>query len=87
MSSSDIQQQTPAAANDRGEKRPNIFVRIIIFIKQVIAELKKVTTPTRKELWNYFLVVLGFVLIMMLFVWLLDQAFGWLSLFVFGSAL
>ncbi|MDO4242095.1 MAG: preprotein translocase subunit SecE [Microbacteriaceae bacterium] len=66
-------------------KKPNFVVRIILFIKQVFAELKKVTTPTRKELWNYFLVVLGFVLVMMAFVWLIDQAFGWLSWLTFSS--
>lgn len=76
-------QKTPAKS---GEKKPNFVLRIVLFIKQVFAELKKVSTPTRKQLWNYFLVVLGFVLVMMVFVSLLDLLFGFLTLFVFGTA-
>jgi len=72
------------AQADRAAKR-SIFGRIKLFIQQVIAELKKVTTPTRKELINYTLVVLAFVIIMMGLVWVLDQAFGWLTVFMFGT--
>ncbi|NLB47996.1 MAG: preprotein translocase subunit SecE [Microbacteriaceae bacterium] len=70
---------------DRAKK--SWFGRIVLFIRQVISELKKVVTPTRKELVNYFLVVLAFVVIMMTLVWLLDQLFGWITLFLFGSPL
>ena len=35
-----------------------------MFVRQTIAELKKVVTPTRKELVNYTLVVIAFVAIM-----------------------
>ncbi len=86
MSSSEVQPVTPVNGDTEGSKKPNFFARIILFIKEVFTELKKVTTPTRKELWNYFLVVLGFVILMMAFVWVLDQAFGWISITVFGSA-
>jgi preprotein translocase subunit SecE len=72
------------AKSDRTAKR-SWFGRIVLFIQQVIAELKKVVTPTRKELVNYFFVVLGFVIIMMALVWLLDQAFGWVTVFLFGT--
>jgi len=74
------------AKADRAAKK-SFFGRIVLFIQQVFAELKKVTTPTRKELVNYFLVVLGFVVVMMALVWLLDQAFGWVTVFVFGTPL
>ncbi|MGD9605911.1 MAG: preprotein translocase subunit SecE [Leucobacter sp.] len=74
------------AKADRAAKR-SFFGRIVLFIQQVFAELKKVTTPTRKELINYTLVVLGFVVVMMALVWLLDQAFGWVTVFLFGSPL
>lgn len=67
------------------EKKLSWFGKIVLFIQQVIAELKKVTTPTRKELINYTLVVLAFVVIMMALVWALDQLFSWLVLFVFGT--
>ena len=51
----------------------------------MIAELKKVVTPTRKELVSFTVVVLVFVIIMMALVWGLDQIFGWLVLYVFGT--
>nr|WP_226824030.1 MULTISPECIES: preprotein translocase subunit SecE [Brevibacterium] len=55
------------------------------FFREVIAELKKVVTPTRKQLVNYTLVVLGFILFMMLLVVVLDLVFGKLVGFVFGG--
>ena len=48
------------------------FARIALFIRQVITELKKVVTPTRKELFSYTAVVLVFVIIMMAIVCGLD---------------
>ena len=71
------------AKADRATKR-NPFARIALFIRQVIAELKKVVTPTRKELLNYVVVVLVFVIIMMAIVGFLDWVFGLLVLYVFG---
>ena len=56
-----------------------------LFIRQVIAELKKVVTPTRKELVSFTVVVLVFVIIMMGIVWALDMVFGWAVLYVFGT--
>jgi len=72
------------AKRDRAERR-NPFARIALFIRQVFAELKKVVTPTRKELVSFTVVVLVFVIIMMALVWGLDQVFGWLVLWVFGT--
>ena len=31
------------------EKKPNVFARIALFIRQVLAELRKVVWPTRRE--------------------------------------
>jgi len=73
------------AKADRAKR--SFFGRIVLFVQQVFAELKKVTTPTRKELINYTLVVLGFVVVMMALVWVLDQAFGWVTVFIFGTPL
>ena len=72
------------AKKDRAARR-NPFARIALFIRQVIGELKKVVTPTRKELVSFTVVVLVFVIIMMALVWGLDQIFGWLVLYVFGT--
>ncbi|MEA9986871.1 MULTISPECIES: preprotein translocase subunit SecE [Subtercola] len=72
------------AKSDRAAKR-NPFARLVLFIKQVIAELKKVVTPTRKELISFTIVVLIFVVIMMALVSGLDFVFSWMAVFVFGD--
>ena len=72
------------AKRERASRR-NPFARIALFVRQVIAELKKVVTPTRKELFSFTVVVLVFVVIMMALVWALDSVFGWVVLYVFGS--
>jgi preprotein translocase subunit SecE len=72
------------AKRERAERR-NPFARIALFLRQVIAELKKVVTPTRRELFNFTAVVLVFVLIMMGLVWGLDQIFSWLVNWAFGN--
>ena len=72
------------AKKDRAARR-NPFSRIVLFIQQVINELKKVVTPTRKELVNYTIVVLVFVVIMMGLVAFLDWIFSFAVLWVFGN--
>ncbi len=72
------------AKRERAERR-NPFARIALFIRQVIAELRKVVTPTRRELFSFTGVVLVFVLIMMGLVWGLDQLFSWLVTWAFGD--
>jgi preprotein translocase subunit SecE len=73
----------PAGGAPR-EKKPNVFARIAMFIRQVFAELRKVVTPTRQELLKYTAVVLGFVVIMMAIVYGLDVLFVWITAYVFG---
>jgi preprotein translocase subunit SecE len=74
-----------ATSGAQREKKPNVFARIVIFIRQVFAELRKVVTPTRKELLKFTAVVLGFVVVMMAVVYGLDVLFVWLTTVVFGS--
>jgi preprotein translocase subunit SecE len=62
------------AKADRAATR-NIFGRIILFFKQVLAELRKVTKPTYRELLNYTGVVLAFVALVMLILSGLDYVF------------
>ena len=66
------------------EKKPGVFSRIALFIRQVLGELRKVITPTRQELLKYTAVVLGFVVVMMAIVYGLDVLFVWLTAYVFG---
>lgn len=73
-----------SAKKERAERR-NPFGRIALFIRQVFGELKKVVTPTRKELFSYTAVVLVFVVVMMALVTGLDYGFGWLVSYVFGD--
>ena len=76
---------TPATAADRGERKKSIFGRIAQFMREVVIELRKVVTPTRKELVTYTSVVLVFVIIMMTLISGLDVVIGTLTGFVFGN--
>ncbi|ANP71273.1 preprotein translocase subunit SecE [Cryobacterium adonitolivorans] len=67
------------------ETKRGPFARVSLFIKQVLAELRKVVTPTRKELLSYTGVVLIFVVIMMALVSALDWVFALVVTYVFGT--
>ena len=72
------------AKMDRAQKR-GPFARIALFLRQVMVELRKVITPTRKELFNYTGVVLVFVVFMMAIVSVLDLLFGTGVGYLFGN--
>ena len=74
-----------AVAKLERQARRGPFARIALFLRQVVAELKKVVTPTWRELVTYTGVVLGFVVVMMAIVYVLDIAFGALVVAVFGG--
>jgi preprotein translocase subunit SecE len=61
------------------------IARMRLFLRQVVAELKKVVRPTRTELITYTSVVLVFVLAVMTYVSVLDFGFGKLVLWLFGG--
>lgn len=62
----------PAKKKDKEKKG----LRLIRFFKEVFGELKKLTWPTPKELANYTLTVIAFVLVMAVVIGLLDFLFG-----------
>ena len=62
-----------------------LFARLVLFVRQVVAELRKVIWPTRKELVTYTSVVLVFVVVMVSVVSLFDFAFTKAVLAVFGK--
>ncbi|MCI1219511.1 MAG: preprotein translocase subunit SecE [Bifidobacterium sp.] len=64
--------------------RPNVFMRIGLFIKQIIDELRKVVSPTSKELLAWSFAVFVFVLFLMLIVTGMDLGLGKLMLWIFG---
>jgi preprotein translocase subunit SecE len=83
------------AAGGRGGKRPGGFRRLgtwissrpgatALYWRQVIAELRKVIWPTRKELITYTTVVVVFVTVMTTIVSMLDIGFAKAVLQVFG---
>ncbi len=59
------------------------FAALILFFKQVLGEIGKVTRPTWPELRNYTFVVLAFVAVVMVVISLLDWGFYYLVQFAF----
>ncbi|MBO0816509.1 MAG: preprotein translocase subunit SecE [Actinobacteria bacterium] len=55
-----------------------------LFLRQVMAELRKVIWPTRRELRTYTVVALVFVLVMVVIVTSLDYGFTKLVFWAFG---
>jgi preprotein translocase subunit SecE len=75
-----------SAANKSKPGRPAKADRTTpaLFVRQVVAELRKVIWPTRKELVTYTTVSLVFILVMVAIVTSLDYGFTKLVLLVFG---
>jgi preprotein translocase subunit SecE len=61
-----------------------VLGRFALFVRQVVAELRKVIWPTRKELIAYTVVVLVFVAAMAGIVAVLDYVFTQGVLAIFG---
>nr|WP_230415103.1 preprotein translocase subunit SecE [Micromonospora tarapacensis] len=62
-----------------------LFGRLARFVREVVAELRKVIWPTRKELLTYTAVVIAFVTVMLTIVAVLDYGFAKGVLWVFGN--
>ena len=58
------------------QKIGNFFKGLGKYFKEVIAEVKKLTWPTKKEVLNYTLAVIVFCGLMAIIIGLLDLAFG-----------
>jgi len=72
-------------ARTKGDKKPSVYARFVLFLRQIIAELKKVVTPTRQELINYTIVVLVFVAVVMAFITGIDFGIGKLMFWLFAK--
>lgn len=70
---------------DLEDRGPGIFGRFGRFVREVVAELRKVIWPTRKDLVVYATVVIVFVAIMLTIVGSLDWAFARAVLWVFSG--
>jgi preprotein translocase subunit SecE len=72
-------------AKPKKEAKPGMIARFRLFLRQVMAELRKVIWPTRKELIDYTVVVLIFVVIMAAILALYDFSFAKAVFFIFGE--
>ena len=90
LESDDSQAESPRAKKELKKQQKadgtykGVFKRMALFFRQVVAELRKVIWPTRKELLSYTWIVLIFVLIMGAYIGVLDFIFTKGVLFVFG---
>ncbi|MDT8909811.1 preprotein translocase subunit SecE [Amycolatopsis sp. PS_44_ISF1] len=75
---------TPTPKRDQKAKKPSVFARIVRFIREVWAELRKVIWPNRKQMVTYTAVVLVFVVFMVALVSGLDLGFKQVIGLVFG---
>ncbi len=62
----------PTPTRDRKESGPGLFGRFFRFMREVVAELRKVIWPTRKQMITYTAVVLVFVAFMVALIAALD---------------
>lgn len=83
----DSDTKTKSGKTDKPEtsRRGGPISRLTRFVREVIAELRKVIWPTRKELLTYTVVVVFFVAVMLTIIGLLDFGFARAMLWVFGS--
>jgi len=70
---------------DARPARASVVQRLVRFLREVVAELRKVIWPTRRQLVTYTLVVLVFVSFMIALVAGLDLVFQRAMLFLFGA--
>ena len=65
-------------------QRANVFERVGLWWRQIVAELRKVIWPTRKELVTYTIVTLIFSVIMIMIVFAVDYFANWSVLKIWG---
>ncbi|WP_156688226.1 preprotein translocase subunit SecE [Mycobacterium sp. Marseille-P9652] len=73
-----------AKARKPGDRPANPFVFVYNYLKQVVAEMRKVIWPNRKQMLTYTSVVLVFLAFMVALVGLADFGLTKLVLLVFG---
>ena len=71
-------------ASKSGEPSNNPIVYVFNYLRQVVAELRKVIWPNRKQMGSYTSVVLAFLVFMVTLIGLVDLGLAKLVLLVFG---
>lgn len=79
-----VKKAAPTAKQADAKKKAAKRTGPVTFVKQSIGELKKVVWPSGEQTWQYFVVVLIFVLFIMAVVAGLDALFGWILLKLLG---
>jgi preprotein translocase subunit SecE len=82
--SSPVKGSATAARDVSREKRLSLFARLRRFLREVVAELRKVIWPARNQMVTYTIVVIVFVVIMVTITALLDVLFAKGVLSIFG---
>jgi len=80
----DTRGATATPERGRAAKKKPLPARITLFYRQVIAELRKVIWPTRKELVTYTTVLMVFVCVVIAYITVLDFFFSKGILSIFG---
>jgi preprotein translocase subunit SecE len=75
---------TPSRDGRSGTSEGSAIARLRRFLREVVAELRKVHWPTRRQIVVYTVVVLVFVAFMVTLVGLLDVGFQKLTFALFG---
>jgi preprotein translocase subunit SecE len=74
----------PKKVRKPGTESTNPVVYVYNYLKQVVAELRKVIWPNRKQMGTYTSVVLAFLIFMVTLIGLVDLGLARLVLWVFG---
>ena len=74
----------PKKAKKSGDPSSNPLLFVLTYLKQVVAELRKVIWPNRKQMGSYTSVVLAFLVFMVTLIGLVDLGLAKLVLLVFG---
>ena len=72
-----FEEKTKIMAKSAAEKSTKMS-SLMNFVREAKAELKKVTWPTRRQIWYWTLVVIVFTLCVSLYLGLIDFLLAWL---------
>lgn len=78
-------QATPSRGATATATKASPFARLARFLREVVAELRKVIWPTRKQMVTYTIAVLVFVSFMVALVFALDSLFAEGVALLFGN--
>ncbi len=76
---------TPSRGATATAEKGSVFARLARFLREVVAELRKVIWPTRSQMVTYTIVVLVFVSFMVALVFALDTLFAEGVALLFGK--